>query len=116
LFSPPDDPVTTSVKVPAVAFPTAFTVICEVELPVIVVGLKLTVTFFGIPEAESAIVGAPCSTAALIVVVPPPPLSSAVIELGLAPMVKFTAVEAVIVRVTGVVLVTPPPVPVTVRL
>jgi len=80
------------------------------------VGLKLTVTFFGRPEAESAIVGAPCSTVALIVLIPLLPLSVAVIEPGLALILKFTAVDPVIVSVTGVVLVTPPPVPVTVRL
>jgi hypothetical protein len=113
LLTPPDDPVTTNVYVPAAALPTAFTVICEVVTPVMLAALKLTVTFFGTPEADSAIVGAPCSTVALIVLLLLPPLTVTVIELGLALIEKFTA-DAVIVSVTGVVLVTPPPVPVTV--
>ena len=78
------------------------------------VGLKLTVTFFGKPEAESAIVGVPCRTVALIVLMPLTPFTVAIMMLGLAPIVKFVA-DAVIVSVREAVFVTPPPVPVTVR-
>ena len=78
------------------------------------VGLKLTVTFFGRPEADSAIVGAPCVTAALIVLTPVAPFTDAVTERGLALIVKFTVVDAVIVNVTVVVLLNPTPLPVTV--
>jgi len=95
--------------------PTAFTLICEVVVPVIEVGLKLTVTFLGRPEVESAIVGAPCITTALIVLRPVIPLTDAVRELGFALIVKLTAVDAVMESVTVAVLVNPPPVPETVK-
>lgn len=54
-------------------------------------------------------------TAALIVLIPAPPFTEALRELGLALMVKFTALDAATVSVTVVVLVNPPPVPDTVR-
>ena len=76
------------------------------------VGLKLTVTFFGIPEADSAIVGDPCVTLALIVLAVLPPLLT-VSELGLAKIVNVAG-AAVIVSETAVVFVNPPPFPDTV--
>ena len=47
VLTPPAEPVMLSVNIPGAAFPTTLTVIFEVVLPVMEVGLKLTVTFFG---------------------------------------------------------------------
>ena len=73
-FTPPDVPVIVMVKVPVAARRLTVTVIFDVVLPVIEVGLKPTVTLFSWPVAESAIVGVPLVTCALIVVLPDDPL------------------------------------------
>jgi hypothetical protein len=112
----PPVPVTVMVDVPAVA--VAPTVIVMVEEPepgaAIDVGLKATVTFAGTPEADraTALLNPP-ETPVVIVTLPAPPWAIDV-ELGEAEIVKSGVGTVVTVRLTDVLCVVLPPVPVMV--
>ena len=112
--TPPDVPAIVMVKVPVAARRLTVTVIFDVVLPVIEVGLKPKVTLFSWPVAESAIVGVPLVTCALIVALPDDPL--VMVRVFGDALMANTGADAVTVRVTLVVWVAPPPVPVTVML
>ena len=111
--SPPPVPETTIVCVPVAAVAATVRVMVDVPDPgaAIDVGLKETVTPDGMPLADSAMAELkPPETAVLTVHVPVWPATTET-EVGEADMVKAAALT---VRVTDVVCVTPPPVPVTV--
>jgi len=97
-----------------VAFEASFTVILDVPLPgaAMGVGLKLTVAPLPCPDADKAIAELkPPETVVIIVELPELPRDT-VSEVGDAETAKFGG--AATVSDTVVVLVTPPPVPVTV--
>ena len=106
-------PVTVMVRVPVVARLLTRMLIVDDPAPVIDVGLKLGVTRLPWPEADSEIVELnPPVTAVLMVTCPVVPRLT-VIVVGFA-LMENPAVVLVTVRVTFVVWVCPPPVPVTV--
>jgi len=93
------------------------TLICTAEVPeppVIEVGLKVTVTPLGCPEADKAIVPVkpPEGVAVTLALVCPPGATLAFV--GLIARVKLPLLEAVTVSVTVVVSTVEPAVPVTV--
>jgi len=94
------------------------TVNCIVDVPepgaAIDVGLKLTVTPAGWPDADKDMDELKPFTAAVVIVELPDLPQIAISAVGDALMVKFPGTGAVTVRVTVAVRVRPPPVPVTV--
>src|SRR3954470_10005931 len=112
----PPVPVTVIVEVPAVAVEATVMVIVELPEPgaAIEVGLKATVTPVGWPDADSAMAELkPPETAVVIVEGAEAPLAIET-ELGDAEIVKLGVGTLVTVRLTVVVWVTLPPVPVMV--
>ncbi len=109
----PPVPVTVMVELPAAAEEATVMVIVEVPEPgaAIEVGLKATVTPVGWPEAESAIAELKLPEIVVVMVTLPEPPWAIVVEVGDAEMLKPVLVT---VRVTVVVWVELPPVPVTV--
>ncbi len=113
---PPPAPVMVMVWVPVLALLLAVNVTVDVPEPgaAIDVGLKLTVTPDGWPDADKATAELkPPETVVVIFDVPLLP-SATETELGEAEMVKLGVGAAVTVSLTVDVCVTPPPVPVTV--
>jgi hypothetical protein len=115
LVTPPPVPVTVIVDVPA--FALLDTVMVAVELPepfAMDVGLKVTVTPVGIPDADNAIADLkPPEGVADTLVVPFLPGATLTVA-GAALRVKLPPVVEVTVRETVVVSVVLPAVPVTV--
>ena len=108
-------PVTVIVRVPRVALLLTEIVITDEPVPGagIGFGLKLTVTRLPWPDAESEIAELnPFSAVVLIVELPALPRAT-VTDVGEALIVK-SGVTPVTVKLTVVVCVIPPPVPVTV--
>jgi hypothetical protein len=90
------------------------TVTVIVDFPVPGAGMGFGLKVVGAPAPDKVIAESkPLAALAKIVVVPELPLAT-VIELGDAAILKVGVVAEVTVRVTVVVCVTPPPVPVTV--
>ena len=117
LVTPPPVPVTVIVDVPA--FAVLDTVMVAVELPdplAMEVGLKVTVTPVGIPDADNAIADLkPPEGAAVILLVPWPPGATLTL-VGAAFRVKLPPLAAETTRETIVVSLVLPAVPVTVML
>ena len=115
LVTPPPVPVMVMVRVPVVAF--AATLICMAACPVpgagMVEGLKRTKTLAPCPDAVKAIDELKPPVAVVATLTRPRPPRVMVIVLGLARSVKLP-VGPVTVRLTVVVAVVLPEVPVTV--
>jgi len=113
---PPPAPVTVMVWLPVLAPAATLMVIVDVPEPdVMAVGAKLTVTPDGRPEANKETVELKPPVPVVVIVEVPEPVQATLSEVGDALIVKLPALpEAVTVRVTVVVCVRPPPVPVTV--
>jgi len=112
---PPPVPVMVIVLLPVFAFLASVTVIVDVPEPeaAIELGLKLTFAPFSIPEADKATAEEKPLSAVLVIVEVPEWPGFTLIEVGDALMLK-SGLGPVTVRLTVVVCVTLPPVPVTV--
>ncbi len=111
---PPPVPVMVMVLVPTLADRLTDTVMVDVPEPDAAMGLGLKLTLWPLlsPEADKLTAEAKPFSATLVIVAAPEWPLATLIAVGDALMVK-SAVDPVTVRVTVVVCVTPPPVPVT---
>jgi hypothetical protein len=115
---PPPVPITVKVLVPDGA--PWRTVIPIVDVPepgaAIEAGLKITVTLCGSPDADKEMAELKPLPAVVVIVELPEPPQLSLRELGDALMVKSPLLPPVVVtvKVTVVVCVMPPPIPVTV--
>jgi len=115
---PPPVPVTVKVVVPAGA--PWRTVIPIVDVPepgaAIEAGVKVTITWRGSPDADKEMAESKPLPAVVVIVEVPEPPQLRLNELGDAAMLKSPPLPPVVVtvKVTVVVCVMPPPVPVTV--
>jgi hypothetical protein len=115
---PPPVPVTVKVLVPLGA--PSRTVIPIVDVPepgaAIEAGVKVTITWLGSSDADKEMAESKPLPAVVVIVEVPEPPQLRLSELGDAAMLKSPPLPPVVVtvKVTVVVCVTPPPVPVTV--
>jgi hypothetical protein len=114
-ISPPPVPLTVTVDVPTAAELPAVSVNVEDPAPPeMLAGLKLAVTPVGNPLADRATALLNPPVTVLVIVDVPAVLCFTLNEAGLAESVKPGATPLVTVKLTEVLSVSPPPVPVTV--